>query len=385
MTDIDESDERDVKRFGRLVRARRQARGWKLDVLAQEAFSNGDRKGYVSAIELGKIPNITRNTVRNIARALEIDLEEIPESLRWPEANQTVRDTNRIVRETQDTLTRFLSENEGRIRSHQINEGMLLSLARRFSQKTPFKSGSIGTFEEALEQIEQQLEISFSTADLLRRLSSDRLRSILEGAIVQRDLETLEALLSIGVDIEDDEIAYGSALELLLEEREHGETQTILKILELFFSYGANPDQKCTHGASLLSCITYLDEVEISRYLINKGVDINRRGWGGETVLQSAAGFGAENGVALLLEHGADPNIAADDGWTPLIEASSLRASGAVDDYEGEEQRRIRVCRALLDHGADLSATTNRGETAMSEAKDSEFFALHEFLVSVRS
>lgn len=79
----------DAMRFGRLIRERREARGWSQEALAAEAFSNSTRKGYVSQIEAGKIPNITRNTVRSIAEALNIDPEDIPETLRWPGARTT--------------------------------------------------------------------------------------------------------------------------------------------------------------------------------------------------------------------------------------------------------------------------------------------------------
>lgn len=81
----------DVERFGKQVREKRKARGWSLEALAAEAFSNSTRKGYVSQIENGKIPNITRENVRNVARVLEMSLDEVPASLRWQGA---VTETN---------------------------------------------------------------------------------------------------------------------------------------------------------------------------------------------------------------------------------------------------------------------------------------------------
>lgn len=76
----------EVKEFGKLVRKRRETLGWSQEALAAEAFSNSMRKGYVSQIENGKIPNITGETVKNIARALKLGPENIPSVLRWPEA-----------------------------------------------------------------------------------------------------------------------------------------------------------------------------------------------------------------------------------------------------------------------------------------------------------
>lgn len=79
------SVESDAIKLGHLVREQRIVLGWTLENVADEAFSNPDRKGYVSRIENGRIPNITRATVRSIARALHIDREKIPHALRWVE------------------------------------------------------------------------------------------------------------------------------------------------------------------------------------------------------------------------------------------------------------------------------------------------------------
>ena len=104
----------DAVRFGRLVRECREARGWSQEALAAAAFSNEDRKGYVSQIENGKIPNITRDTVRKIARALDIDPKDIPPSLRPLEATEMTERTNEISREIRADVKRLLEAREGR-------------------------------------------------------------------------------------------------------------------------------------------------------------------------------------------------------------------------------------------------------------------------------
>ena len=89
-------EECDASEFGQLVRERREARGWSQDSLAAEALSNSERKGYVSLIENGKVPNVTQSTVKKFAQALDIDPKDIPAALRWPEAIELVQDTNTI-------------------------------------------------------------------------------------------------------------------------------------------------------------------------------------------------------------------------------------------------------------------------------------------------
>lgn len=83
------------------MRQRRTALKLTQENLAHAALGNLDRKGMISQIENGKIPNITRETVKRVAEALSIDVEEIPASLRWSEAVAVVKDTNTVVHELQ--------------------------------------------------------------------------------------------------------------------------------------------------------------------------------------------------------------------------------------------------------------------------------------------
>ncbi len=62
----------DVITFGKLVRKRRKAVGWTQEALAAAALGNLDRKGVISQIKNGKIPNITRETVKKVAQALSV-------------------------------------------------------------------------------------------------------------------------------------------------------------------------------------------------------------------------------------------------------------------------------------------------------------------------
>ena len=61
--------------------------------------------------------------------------------------------------------------------------------------------------------------------------------------------------------------------------------------------------------------------------------------------------------ASLLVEHGADVNAQANDGWTPLHSASSRGFS--------------EVARVLLEHGADVNAQANDGGTPLHLAAHS--------------
>jgi ankyrin repeat protein len=72
------------------------------------------------------------------------------------------------------------------------------------------------------------------------------------------------------------------------------------------------------------------------RLLIDAGADVNARQHGGYTALQSAAQHGRIDLIDLLLDAGADPDAATDDGRRPIDMAKDdavkehLRARGAA-------------------------------------------------------
>ncbi|WP_425091085.1 helix-turn-helix domain-containing protein [Tropicimonas sp. S265A] len=158
----------DAKAFGALVRQRRTALKLTQENLADAALGNLDRKGMISQIENGKIPNITSATVKKVAEALSIDVEEIPTSLRWSEAIEVATDTNTVVHKLQaasersqaiddkvlantDKLVELLSE---QAQDFKIKEGMLIALARRYAEGSPHD------FDAAFAGLEQALEVA---------------------------------------------------------------------------------------------------------------------------------------------------------------------------------------------------------------------------------
>lgn len=149
----------DAEIFGVLIREKRKARGWNQENLADAAFSNADRKGYVSQIENGKVPNITRDTVRNVVRALNIDLEEIPPSLRWPEASEVVKDTNTVAHEIQKQVDKLVVSEQERARQFSIHEDLLIALAQRYAENSP------ENFEAALAALGNGLEVAKGKQD----------------------------------------------------------------------------------------------------------------------------------------------------------------------------------------------------------------------------
>ncbi|HLW91317.1 MAG TPA: ankyrin repeat domain-containing protein [Roseiarcus sp.] len=117
-------------------------------------------------------------------------------------------------------------------------------------------------------------------------------------------------------------------------------------------------------GDTALHIAAAAHEPTIVRKLIALGANIrarNRRG--AEPLHYAADGMPGSRRwdpnaqaatVASLIEGGADPNAANNDGATPLLRAVRTRCADAV--------------RALLDGGADVKAPNKRGSTPMQLA-----------------
>lgn len=83
---------------------------------------------------------------------------------------------------------------------------------------------------------------------------------------------------------------------------------------------GAEPNAVSTNEAVRvppLGTAAFVRSVPLARLLLDSGADVNGRGEGGFTALHSAAQSGDEDLTRLLLERGADPSIATDDGKLP--------------------------------------------------------------------
>lgn len=121
----------------------------------------------------------------------------------------------------------------------------------------------------------------------------------------------------------------------------------------------------------------------------------------GFTPLGIAAHFGKEDIVRLLLTHGADPNIASQNGYNvyPLHAALAINQSniakmliesgaevnvfqhGAYTPLHLASQNgNIDLIILLLEHGADINSTTTDGSSASDLAESKGFHEIAEIL-----
>ena len=162
-------------------------------------------------------------------------------------------------------------------------------------------------------------------------------RTPVMAATVARETASVRVLLEAGADpdIQDDRLdsvfLYAGA-------------EGLLDILRLANEAGADPTITNRFGGTALIPACERGHVAVVRYLLEASdVDVNhvnRLGWTGllEAIILSDGGPAHQAIVALLIEHGADVNLADGDGVTPLAHArsrgfdeiaSQLEAAGA--------------------------------------------------------
>jgi len=144
----------------------------------------------------------------------------------------------------------------------------------------------------------------------------------------------------------------------------------------------ANINARSKYGEIALNKAISIKNIEIVRLLVNSGADIKSSG-----ALFSAVGTGSsEEIVKILLEKGAEINQRGFDGKTPIVYAAAgdlavlkyLVEKGAginIKDNEGKtplmaalesfHETNIASLKFLIEKGADVNAKNNKGETAL--------------------
>jgi len=131
-----------------------------------------------------------------------------------------------------------------------------------------------------------------------------------------------------------------------------------VKDVVFHLTHGAELDALDSSGYSYLHTAAACGEVEITRLLLDKGMEPDERVPGktlrNYTPLHLAARGNHDKIVAMLIDAGADPQARDVDGLTPL----HLAAMNNAD----------RAARVLIEKGADVNAVDNEGRTPLDLA-----------------
>jgi ankyrin repeat protein len=123
------------------------------------------------------------------------------------------------------------------------------------------------------------------------------------------------------------------------------------------------PQYACARGGlcgTALHAASFQGRLQVVRYLLRHGVDVNVRDSGNDTSLLLASWKGHLDVVRCLLEHGADVDLRDQYDNTPLTFAANY---GYVD-----------AVRILLEHNADVNARDNKGRTPLHDVVVGESF-----------
>jgi ankyrin repeat protein len=207
-----------------------------------------------------------------------------------------------------------------------------------------------------------------------RHVSCETLGGHLHRAVIQSDVKSVRRLLAMGAPV-DSAVLHGCSP--LLWSTYNGPDA---EVTEALLTWGADPNRRDPGMMSALAYAVCWTNVSVTRLLLRHGADPNWSNYddlAGSTVLRLATGpidARYEDGtgpmieeempfkthmcsrdiVLLLLDHGADPNMAAADGTTPLMSATLREWEACVI--------------LLLQHGADPNAQNVHGQTSLHYA-----------------
>ena len=205
------------------------------------------------------------------------------------------------------------------------------------------------------------------------------------------DIESVKVLLAAGVDV-NQVSGYGwSSLLVSTQNRYY-------KLGAFLLEHGANPNLANKGGWTPLYLATDnrniengdypvrkgdMDHLDFIKLLLDKGAGVNARikdstetrtvftnQWldeNGATAFFRASQSGDVTLMKLLLDHGADPNIATVLGVSPLQVAAGIGWVEGIT-YEWSEKDNLEAVKLLLDLGADVNAQADTGRTALHGA-----------------
>jgi ankyrin repeat protein len=183
-------------------------------------------------------------------------------------------------------------------------------------------------------------------------------------AIRVGDVAKVGALLAKGANASAQDAQNVTALELAT----NAPSQS-LQILQLLLSHGANINYRgLSVGSTLLisAVVHHSANTTLIRFLLDHGAKVNDPNMHGETPLSLAVEKGAVETVALLLQHGANPNPANLDSFANLTfiddgQGPGFTSSGNTPVLELLKNWNPKVLDLLATAGADLNSRDAQG------------------------
>ena len=228
----------------------------------------------------------------------------------------------------------------------------------------------------------------------------DKDRNLIK-ATINEDMDKVVTLIEKGADVnaqDRDEIAhYRSESTPIIIASERGS----LEIVRYLVKNGADVNFIDACDGTALMEASESGNLEIVKYLVENGANIHFKNYRGETALMDASAKGNLEVVKYLIEKGADVNVIS-KGYTALIVASDyshlevvkhLVEKGAdvniiVNGYTALIRASIRgnleIVKILVENNANLDFQAFSGQTGLDFAKKNEHAEVVEYLESLR-
>lgn len=135
-----------------------------------------------------------------------------------------------------------------------------------------------------------------------------------------------------------------------------------LGVVKILISHGADVKKHCPLASAAIT-----NQVEIAKYLLDHGANVNEAegGGGAPLPLQTAASYGSNEMVNLLLDRGAD------------IKANNVLVMPLHQAACGGHVETVAI---LLARGADINGRDSNGRTALDVAKHAHKWAVIDLL-----
>ncbi|XP_018569756.1 uncharacterized protein LOC108909812 [Anoplophora glabripennis] len=173
-----------------------------------------------------------------------------------------------------------------------------------------------------------------------------------------------------------------------------------LDIVKYLVAQGADLNIGNNDGNTALHLAAKFKITDIVGCLVEQDADLNVKANDGKTALHSTVKYGSLGSIKYLVRHGADLNVKDNDGNTPLHLAARrensstlqyLMEQGAdiyVKDVDGNtalhlavKYERLGAVKYLVEHGADINARTTSGSTALSLTVKHGYSDIAKYLV----
>ena len=216
---------------------------------------------------------------------------------------------------------------------------------RQIPDVTVLDAAEAGNPEDVRRLVEAGGDVNMVSIDKRRK-------SPLQAAVERKNLEMVAFLLDRGADL----VGRGSDYPVLFVAATHVYSA---EMTDLLLRRGANPNATDRDGCTPLFGVASSVNVDVLETLIRGGADVNFRDQNGSTPLHSAVSMPDPEGRAIhvLVKHGARLDTQDSLGRTPLhIAMGRTNADAAM---------------TLLDLGADPEIADNEGRTPVQLVEDS--------------